>query len=341
MRGSNMALKLEATLGKPQTFHYGQKPWHGVGTALNRPATAAKAIEAAGLDWKVKTESLYLKGEVHVGDYQAIVREVRDTKHVFGITSDRYVPIQNRDSFTFFDPIVQAGKATYHAAGAVGFGEQVWLLVKLPGELKVLGKDRVEKYLLLMNSHTGKQALRMLFTPVRVACENTLITALDGTTASEGMFVRHHVGDITSKEAEAKRLLEIAAKYYDQLLPIFNAMARRPVTQAEATAYITRLIPTPSGRGPSTRTENIRRALNVLFHTGAGNSEPGIKGTLWALYNAVTEFVTHKRTTRPTLTTDSGPEMDEVSARLTSAWFGSGARLSVKAFQEARAMLKG
>lgn len=335
-----MPLKLEATLGRPQTFQYGQKPWQGVGTELHRPSTAAKAIEAAELDWKVRTESLYLKGEVHVGDYQAIVREVKDTKHVFGITSDRYVPIQNRDSFTFFDPVVHAGKATYHAAGAVGFGERVWLLVKLPGDLKVAGKDRVEKYLLLVNSHTGKQALRMLFTPVRVFSQATLMTVLDGATAGEGVFVRH-VGDIKSKEAEAKRLLEIADKYYEQLQPIFNAMARRPVTQAEATAYVTRLIPVPSGRGPSTRTENIRRSLNVLFHTGAGNSEPGVKGTLWALYSAVTEFVTHKRTTRPTLTTESGPEMDEASARLTSAWFGSGARLSVKAFQEARAMLKG
>lgn len=334
-----MARKLGTTLGAPQVFHYGQKPWHGVGTELRRPRTAAEAIKTAGLDWEVKTEPLYLKDGVHVADYQAIVRDIGGTRHVFGITSQRYKPLQNQGSFTFFDPIVQAGKATYHAAGSTGLGERVWLLVRLPGELKVLGKDQVEKYLLLVNSHTGKQALRMLFTPVRLACENTLMTALDGTKASEGVFIRH-MGNLSTKQAEAQRLLAEAEQYYGRLLPLFNALARRQVSRREVTTYVTRLIPTPAGHGPSTRIENIRKALEILFHTGAGNSEPGIRGSAWALYNAVTEFVTHKRTTRPTLTTDQGPEVDEVSSRLASSWFGSGARLAVKAFQEALALVK-
>jgi phage/plasmid-like protein (TIGR03299 family) len=98
--------------------------------------------------------------------------------HGLGIVGDRYDVLQNREAFNFFDQIAGEGRAICHTAGALGDGERIWILAKLPDDIVVAGRDRVEKFLLLSNSHDGESAVPVKFTPIRVACRNTLTQAL-------------------------------------------------------------------------------------------------------------------------------------------------------------------
>ena len=61
-----------------------------------------------------------------------------------GIVGRDYHVLQNKDAFKFLDPIRLGKRAMYHTVGALDGGRKVWLLVKLPGEIKVVGDDITE-----------------------------------------------------------------------------------------------------------------------------------------------------------------------------------------------------
>ncbi len=124
-----MAHNLWIENGEAHMMFAGQLPWHGLGTQLSGPATSAEAIEAAGLDWRVRKIPLYAiegPGIAHVPKYYGVAPENRWGKPdcpVFGIVSEDYHPLQNSEAFEFFDSIIGQKVAMYHTAGALGKGE--------------------------------------------------------------------------------------------------------------------------------------------------------------------------------------------------------------------------
>lgn len=127
---------------------------------------------------------------------KAVIRS--DSKDVLGVVGNSYVPVQNHQAFEFLDAVVVDEDLRYHTAGALGKGERIWMLAKLPDTIRVKNSDDItEKYLLLSNSHDGSSALRVHFTPIRVVCANTLaIAARNGR--GQGISIIHK-GDLATK----------------------------------------------------------------------------------------------------------------------------------------------
>jgi hypothetical protein len=59
-----------------------------------------------------------------------------------------------------------------------------------------------------------------------------------------------------------------------------------------------------------------------LFEEGIGNDIDGVAGSLWAAYNAVTEFTTHHRG-------------HSANSRLNSLWFGDSKKVNERALKAA------
>src|SRR5688572_28899661 len=143
-----------------RTMSRGGRPWNGVGTALDRPATAEEAIRAAGLDWSVALEPVQDVRGCPIPRARALVRT--DRQEALSVVGTGYRPIQNVDAFRFADLLVGEGKAVYESAGSLDSGRRIWLQAKLPGDIWVNGEDRVSKYLLLTNPHVRGSSLWVL-----------------------------------------------------------------------------------------------------------------------------------------------------------------------------------
>lgn len=325
-----MAHNLLIQNGQASMFYINEVPWHGLGIKLNKPATAQEAITAANLEWQVIKLPLSAGSKhIPVPDKFAIVRKtgslVQKTDPVLGVVGKDYTPLQNRDAFKFFDPIVGQNAAIYHTAGALGNGERVWILAKLPGHIRVVGDDISEKYLLLSNSHDGKSSVQIKFTPVRVVCQNTLTMALND---GQAFRVVHHA-DIHEKLEQAHKMLGLIHDQFDSMEQTFQQMSRVKMNSNRLTEYLATVYPDSQEPNKMELVQRDRNWSEYFFDQGRGNRLPGVAGTLWAAFNGVTEWLDHRKSRQ------------NENQRLASSWFGGSYQTKARAYSVAMDKMAG
>lgn len=282
--------------------------------------TAAEVVQAAKLDWAITEEPVMVGGQ-RAENYKALVRA--DNATVLSIVGKDYRAFQNAEKFAFFDEVIGRGQAVYTGGGEFKGGRRVFIQAKLNGSLRINQTDDiVDKYVLLADSHDRSSCLRVLFTPIRVVCQNTLARALE---SKDGISIRHTANAELAVES-AQRALGIATMYYESLAPVIDRMAQKQIAAQALGQYLKTLFPDNANAETKTRTENIRQDVEHLFTRGKGNDLPGVKGTVWAAYNAVTEYLGHERSVRGRSRTE------KAANRMESVLFGSSARLAEKAF---------
>jgi phage/plasmid-like protein (TIGR03299 family) len=322
-----MAHEIDTTTGAAAVFVTGQPAWHRLGTVVAEAQTSREAIKLARLDWMVEQWPLTARKDGVERDVPGRVANVRaDTGAVLGVVSTGYKVYQNADCFDFLDGIVREKLAMHETAGAIRGGRVVWMLARLPRTLLAAPGDEINPYLLAVNGHDGSRALRLIPTTVRVVCSNTLHIALGRAGAAEGLTI-HHQGGLDRRVAEARERLGVVTRAVDEFGEQVKVLARRQMTQGELTAFFTGLV-----RG---RSEAQQRHLLGRFAANfdnATNTLPGVMGSAWAAYNAVSEWADHQGVVRGR----TQPQRDD--ARLHSAWFGAAAAVKQDAFAAALAL---
>lgn len=316
-------------------FFVSEVPWHGLGTKLEQAATAEEAIRAAGLDWAVEKRKVFADtpaGLKVIPDTFAVTR--MDTNTTLGVVGKKYTPLQNKDAFRFFDAVVGIKEAIYETAGALGDGERIWILAKLNGVIKTTKEDITEKYLLLANGHDGTLTVQMQFTPIRVVCQNTLNGALNSSKLSAKL---RHTASVGLKVEEVRETLGIVNAQYSIFEEASQKLAATKMNDKQFADFIGGLGLAPKGERTDANARSFDRQVEVaallqqLFESGKGTELAGIRGTAWAGYNAVTEYVDHFQ----------NPRVDKsvkLQARAKSLLFGNGAKLKADAFDAALAL---
>jgi phage/plasmid-like protein (TIGR03299 family) len=299
-----------------------EEPWHHLGQRLEAEVTAQEAIRQAGLDWEVELRPVtyidQFKRSVEIPDKFAVVRKTDG--RAYTVVGNQFTPVQNSEAFAFFDAVVGEGQAVYHTAGSLAGGAKVWILAKLPQTAAVKGVDLMENYLLLVNGHDGSLSFQMLWTPVRVVCHNTMVRALDRVSGQ--LFSLRHSPNIQRRVELAKTTLGFSSSMFSDFMEQAERIAGQSFLKAEMDDFLKAVLEikpdVPLEKQPH-KVKAMQR-IEELVEVGAGLQALEIRGTKWALYNAVTEYVDHER-------------MKDRDKSLNSAWFGSGAELKGRAWQ--------
>lgn len=275
-------------------FYVRQVPWHGLGTRVDFAPRSAQALKLAGLDWTVDQRPVFVDRQVVPG-YRANVRST--DSQVLGIVKERYRVLQNKDAFAFADELLGRG-VTYETAGALFGGRRVWLQARLPRPIKIL-RDEVMPYLCITNSHDGEGAIRVIVTPVRVVCQNTLTFALKNAPRHWSM---RHTGNLVDKARIADEALELNQNYIGGLQARADVLSQIKVSARDWREMVEQLFPLPENpKMPQyefyLRLAQDRRGL-LLDLFWSEDLKP-YRETAWAAVNALIDFADH--TIRPDL----------------------------------------
>jgi phage/plasmid-like protein (TIGR03299 family) len=271
--------------------------WEQLGITVPPTHDALEALQAAQLaGWNVRKEPMYLlNGQKVTGRYQYAV--VRDTPghpgevDVLGQVGAHYHPVQNEQQAGLLQAITDESGAQFATLGQLDGGKRVFVTMKLPNTITVGGRDAVDLYLAVFNSHDGQSSFQFMVTPVRVECANMQQAA--GRQALTKFSVRHTLGGAQVAVDEARMLLDITFAYTDEFEREAQRLFEQEYTAQQFSRLTASLFPTrdTASEAQKSRAAEHRAALSALFSSSP--TAASIRGTRWGAYQAVTEYTDH------------------------------------------------
>jgi len=296
-------------------FFVSEPAWHGLGTVVEDAPNTADAIRLAGLDWTVESCPVFDGEGSEIDGWKAQTRS--DNGRVLGVTRAQFKPLQNHEAFAFFDYFLCDGDCSLESAGALQDGKTVWILAKINVEADVSPGDRIDPYFLLSNGHAGNLKLRTDMVNVRVVCNNTLSAALGDSGASIAFMHRSKVVDSLMAVRET---VDLAKRSFALSIEDFRILKARGLDVEGFRKYVQEVFESEENKVPRCF-EELERSFD-----GGGPGSDLAGHTLWGAYNAVTDWIDHRR-----------GRSDET--RLQASWFGVGSELRERAMAVAKDMV--
>lgn len=312
----------------------GETPWHGLGVKVDRTLQPQEMLKAAGLDWKVEKRPLTIAldnglaaGQV-LNDTAALVRD--SDQKILGICGKEYTPMQNEETFKFFEKFCKAGDMEMDTAGSLCGGKRVWGLAKIKGGFTLKGGDEVEGYMLLNSPHIWGKSMSIMFSPIRVVCMNTLTMALNKSSDENTFRMIHNRAFDAAAIKMAEEKLGLAMKELDKFKKAAQLLSSKKADDEAVQRFMAKIFQPDLLKDQVILPDQYNRRMEKLMELVA--TQPGAdlkssKGTWWGAFNAATYYIDHI----------AGRDQD---ARLERAWFGSSATLKRNALNDALELAK-
>lgn len=286
--------------------------------------TAEDVMSSAGLNWNVSKCELVAKMPIHINQADtngfihgtnnyvecpnAFATYRTDYNIPLGIVKERYTPVQNTEAFNFFNNAIGKNKALWQTAGFFGNGERIFVSAKLPKNIFVQD-DVIENYLVFTTSHDGSSGVKILFTPIRIVCENTLNAAIHDST---NYISFRHTKSVHNNLDIAAEILETCNNKIANLQEQFILMKKIKMTDEKAQQTFANVVLTDDEQFRikqtghtigqiitrdwraindtqiSMKKVNVIAEMNNYYFDGIGQRE--LVGTGYGVYNAVNGY---------------------------------------------------
>ena len=200
--------------------------------------------------------------------------------------------------------------------GVDGNGKKLYMTLNL-GNSKIANEDH-ELYWLIVDSRDGQGKFHMAFTPIRVVCQNALVSARD--SASITLALNHRKG-IHSEVKDFSRMFNQLLTKQEDTIQTMNSMATNKLKKKDVTEIIEHAYQEPKVSQRINNRKNLELSPNMtkkqledfsvhekkqsnvqiirdnaMDRYNVFNEEhPKLARTSWAIYNAIVETEDFRR----------------------------------------------
>jgi len=315
-----MAAELSYKNGAAELIYVGETPWHREGHKFETAPTWGELMAVVDYDLEKRPYFLPVVGENGASTMQpsndAFYIARVDTGKALGTVGKDYRPIPNREAFEVLRPLIDGGVMTVETSGVLRDGADAWLLGRW--DLSKFGPvaqdvftqtgEEILPFGTVMANHSGRRAVLLGQTPIRIVCANTL-GAAEREGAARWSAIHHTDGGKLRLVEEAQRLFAGVVEKYEIIARQYQVLQRTILSETQFEQMILDTVcPDPreeSGWNPESimaesvvkRFQKKRETLQKLWREGKGHSgEP----TAWYGYQAVCEALDHNKDLWPT-----------------------------------------
>lgn len=277
--------------------------WHRIGTVIDAPVPTSEALKLANVTYGVATKPLLYQdpsGKSFTDSgYVAVVRDATpdDPNELVLGTAKGYELIHVTD--VNFDDI----EFPISTVGALRHGAEIFMTYDM-GDREIVG-EAYKMFMTIVHPYAPGYSWRVMLTPVRVVCQNTLIMGENAATAK--ISVSHHAG--ARARVDTALVMARAQAMEHRALHRLKALADKALTPDDVDRVLTVAYPAAQPKNfvvdPTpddlvadkaaalydyrvNAAEKLRNATKILYDR-FNDEHPSHAATGYALYNAVVE----------------------------------------------------
>jgi phage/plasmid-like protein (TIGR03299 family) len=306
----NMSHQLE---NSDHMFSAGVTPWHGLGTVTAGALDLDTALVTAKLDWTVGKFPAFTRDrdvayaeilpqliEAHLANPDAGFGELlttigfdlpiegafatvrEDLRKPLATVGADYTVWQNWENFDLAKVLLDGGDVVAETAGSLRDSRTVWLLCRIDRDMTI-GGDEMVPYMLFTSSHDGTSKIRVMPTPTRVVCANTLRVAING---AKTQWTTSHTANLKLRVQEARDTLQMTWKYMDEFESMVRKLQDQVVTDLAFEKLVFDMIPEPEkgsdGKVSERKKNNAAEGRALVRKAWERSPEIGeFRGTGW------------------------------------------------------------